>query len=116
MLDALRSQALAMGVKMRLIYSRVEDAPADLSRFHLITMGRAHWFMHTPTSLVPLDQSLMPGGAILVCMPAPNPDNAEWHTVYTATRRNCLQQPPGNDAGSTADQFFQARTSCWSST
>jgi 2-polyprenyl-3-methyl-5-hydroxy-6-metoxy-1,4-benzoquinol methylase len=75
MLDALGNKALATGVNIRLIQSRVEDAPEDLGRFHLITMGRAHWFMHTPTSLVRLDQWLMPGGAILVCWPVPNPDN-----------------------------------------
>jgi cyclopropane fatty-acyl-phospholipid synthase-like methyltransferase len=107
MLDALGSRALAMGVNMRLIHSRVEDAPADLGRFHLITMGRAHWFMHTPTSLVRLDQWLMPGGAILVCMPVPNPDNAEWHTVYTATRRKWVPSNLREMTRLTADQFFQ---------
>jgi SAM-dependent methyltransferase len=107
MLDALGNRALAMGVNMRLIHSRVEDAPADLGRFHLITMGRAHWYMHTPTSLVRLDQWLMPGGAILVCKPVPNPDHAEWHGVYTATRQKWV---PGNlreMTRLTADQFFQ---------
>jgi predicted TPR repeat methyltransferase len=51
MLDEAHNRALEMGVNMRLIHSKVEDAPADLGRFHLITMGRAHWFMHTPATL-----------------------------------------------------------------
>lgn len=107
MLDELGVRARAMGVKMKLIQSRVEDAPADLGRFHLITMGRAHWFMHTPTSLVRLGQWLMPSGAILVCFPVKNPDDAEWHRVYSATRDKWVR---GNLRGMTrltADQFFQ---------
>jgi cyclopropane fatty-acyl-phospholipid synthase-like methyltransferase len=106
MLEALGKRALAMGVNMRLIHSRVEDAPADLGRFHFITMGRAHWFMHTPTSLVRLDQWLMPGGAILVCQPVPNPDHAEWHSVYAATRRKWVRGNLREMTRLTADQFF----------
>ena len=107
MLDALGNRALAMGVNMRLIHSRVEDAPADLGRFHLITMGQAHWFMHTPTSLVRLDQWLMPGGAILVCLPVQNPDNAEWQRVYKRTRDKWVRGNLREMTRLTADQFFQ---------
>lgn len=107
MLDALGNRALAMGVKMRLIHSRVEDAPADLGRFHLITMGRAHRFMHRQTSLVRLDQWLMPGGAILVCRPVPNPDHAEWHRVYGATRQKWVRGNLGEMPRLTGNQFFQ---------
>jgi len=107
MLDALGNRALAMGVNMRLIHSSVEEAPADLGRFHLITMGRAHWFMHTPTSLVRLDQWLMPGGAILVCHPVPNPNKAEWHRVYRATRDKWIRADLREMTRLTADQFFQ---------
>jgi hypothetical protein len=49
----------------------------------------------------------MPGGAILVCLPVPNPDQAEWHRIYTATRQKWV---PGNlreMTRLTADQFFQ---------
>lgn len=107
MLDALRNRALGMGVNMRLIRSRVEDAPADLGRFHLITMGRAHWFMHTPTSLERLDQWLMPGGAIVVCEPVPNPNQAEWHSVYQRTRRKWSRGNWHTLTQLTANQFFQ---------
>lgn len=105
MLDALRNRALATGVNMRLIHSRVEDAPSDLGRFHLITMGRAHWFMHTPTSLERLDEWLMPGGAILVCQPVPNPNQAEWHSVYQRTRAKWRRGNLGRRI--TAQEFFQ---------
>jgi len=107
MLDALQNRALAMGVNMRLIRSRVEDAPADLGRFHLITMGRAHWFMHTPTSLIRLDQWLMPGGAILVCLPVPDPHHAEWHRVYEGTRDKWVRGNLREMTRLTADQFFR---------
>ena len=107
MLDALRNRALAMGVNVRVIHSRVEDAPPDLGRFHLITMGRAHWFMHSPTSLVRLNEWLMPGGAILVCFPVKNPDDAEWHRVYSATRDNWVRGNLREMTRLSADQFFQ---------
>jgi SAM-dependent methyltransferase len=107
MLDALRNRALAMGVNMRLIHSKVEDAPADLGRFHLITMGRAHWFMHTPTSLERLDQWLMPGGAILVCQPVWDPSRAEWHGVYDRTRKKWHRGNIRELTRLTPDQFFQ---------
>ena len=107
MLDELGTRAQAMGVKMKLIQSRVEDAPADLGRFHLITMGRAHWFMHTPTSLVRLGQWLLPGGVILVCFPVKNPDDAEWHRVYSGTRDKWVRGNLREMTRLTADQFFQ---------
>jgi cyclopropane fatty-acyl-phospholipid synthase-like methyltransferase len=107
MLDALRNRALAMGVNMRLIHSRVEDAPADLGRFHLITMGKAHWFMHTPTSLERLDQWLMPDGAIVVCQPVVNPNHAEWHRVYDRTRKKWHRGNILELTQLTAHQFFQ---------
>lgn len=107
MLDALRNRALAMGVNMRLIHSRVEDAPADLGRFDLITMGRAHWFMHTSTSLERLDQWLMPAGAILVCAPVLNPDHAEWHCVYERTRAKWVRGNLEELTQLTPHHFFQ---------
>ena len=107
MLDALGKRAEAMGVHIRLIHSSVEEAPADMGRFHLITMGRAHWFMHTPTSLIRLDQWLTSGGAILVCFPTKHPDNAEWYRVYSATRDKWVRGNLREMTRLTADQFFE---------
>src|SRR5580698_9939221 len=47
MLAEAARRAEAAGCHIRLIHSRVEDAPAELGRFELITMGRAHWYLHT---------------------------------------------------------------------
>src|SRR5271167_3393314 len=55
MLDETAKRARAIGRDIRLVQGKVEDAPADLGRFHLITMGRAHWFMHNPASLARID-------------------------------------------------------------
>jgi ubiquinone/menaquinone biosynthesis C-methylase UbiE len=62
MLAETAKRAQAMGRKIRLVHSKVEDAPVDLGRFNLITIGSAHWFMHTPATLARLDRWLMPGG------------------------------------------------------
>jgi ubiquinone/menaquinone biosynthesis C-methylase UbiE len=86
MLDEASKRAQTLGHKIRSIHSKVEDAPVDLGRFHLITMGRAHWFIHTRTCLARLDEWLMPDGRILICKPVANPDGAEWHKVFSATR------------------------------
>jgi ubiquinone/menaquinone biosynthesis C-methylase UbiE len=96
MLDEASRRAQMMGSKIRSIHSKVEDAPADLGHFHLITMGRAHWFMHSPASLARLDQWLMPGGCILVCKPRQNPDDAAWHRVYSQTRYKWAQRAAEN--------------------
>jgi cyclopropane fatty-acyl-phospholipid synthase-like methyltransferase len=86
MLNETAKRAKAMGRDIRLVHGKVEDTSSGLGRFHLITMGRAHWFMHNPASLARIDQWLEAGGCILVCVPIENPDNAEWRNVYGAVR------------------------------
>jgi len=86
MLEEAAKRARALDLEIRLIHSKVEDAPENLGRFNLITMGRAHWFMHTSAALTRLDRWMMPDGRILVCAPIPSPEGAEWQMVYSATR------------------------------
>lgn len=86
MLEETARRAHALGRAIRLIQAKVEDAPPDLGRFDLITIGRAHWFMHNPASIARLDQWLRPDGHILVCQPVEDPDGAEWRKVYATTR------------------------------
>jgi SAM-dependent methyltransferase len=107
MLEEAARRARAMGRAIRLVHARVEDAPAELGRFHLITIGRAHWFMHTPTSLARIDQLLMPGGHILVCMPLQNPTGEEWHDVYLRTRAKWAKGNHRELLKLTFEQFFQ---------
>jgi len=86
MLEEASKRARTMGRTIKSIHCKVDDAPPDLGRFHLITMGRAHWFMHTPVCLARIDQWLAPGGYILVCAPRQNAETAEWRKVYDTTR------------------------------
>ncbi len=107
MLAEAARRARALGRDIRLIHAKAEDAPEDLGGFHLITMGRAHWFMNTPATLARLDRWLLPGGHILVCMPRANADDAEWQRVYSATRRKWARGNMADMINLTADQFFQ---------
>ena len=107
MLEEAAKRARAMGRQIRLLHAKVEDAPEDLGRFHLITMGRAHWFMHTPAAIARLARWLAPGGRILVCMPVQNPDGAEWHRIYSATQRRWAKGSHLELLTLTFDQFFQ---------
>lgn len=84
MLTEAAKRARALGRDIRLINAKVEDAPLDLGRFHLITMGRAHWFMHSPATLARLDRWLTPGGRIMICRPVTNPEGAEWQKIHLA--------------------------------
>jgi cyclopropane fatty-acyl-phospholipid synthase-like methyltransferase len=107
MLEEAEKRARALGRKVRLIHSRVEDAPEQLGTFELITMGRAHWFMHTPAALARLDQWLAPNGRILACMPIANPAKHEWHHAYSTIRARWARGNLRELVKLTADEFFQ---------
>lgn len=106
MLAEAARKAEAVGSNIRLIQSRVEDAPANLGRFDLITMGRAHWYLHTAESLLQLDRWLKPEGRILVCRPLQNPDRAEWREVFMATRARWARDELRPLRQLNEDQFF----------
>ena len=107
MLEEAGRRAKAAGLKMRLVNAKVEDAPEDLGRFHLITMGRAHWFMHSPASLDRLERWLTPGGRILICMPIQNPDGAAWHAHFGQLRDRWAKGSHRELMKLSVGQFFQ---------
>jgi cyclopropane fatty-acyl-phospholipid synthase-like methyltransferase len=107
MLDETAKRASAMGRDIRLVRGKVEDTPADLGLYDLITMGRSHWFMHNPASLARINQWLKVGGRILVCVPVENPDRAEWHNTYAAIRNRWAEQSIRQLTRLTSEQFFQ---------
>jgi SAM-dependent methyltransferase len=107
MLDEAFKKARAMGRDIRLVRGKVEDTPADLGIYDLITMGRSHWFMHNPASLARINQWLKSGGRILVCLPVENPDGAEWHNVYARVRSKWAERSIGKLTRLTSEQFFQ---------
>jgi SAM-dependent methyltransferase len=67
MLDELARRAKALGRGIRLVHARAEQAPLDLGRFKLITIGHAHSFMHHPGTFARLERWLVPGGRIVLC-------------------------------------------------
>ena len=107
MLAEAAKRAGALGREIRLIQAKVEDAPEDLGPFHLITMGRAHWYMHSPATIQRLERWLAPGGCIVVCMPIPSVGGAEWQKVYSAIRHKWARGNIRALLGLTADQFFE---------
>jgi SAM-dependent methyltransferase len=108
MLDEAARRARTLGREMRLVHASVEDAPQDLGRFHLITMGRAHWYLHTPATLERLERWLMPRGSILVCMPLTTIENGAWQKAYSAARLKWVRGDLRKLLSLTSDQFFKA--------
>ena len=68
MLDELARRARSAGREIRMIHTRVEEAPLDLGHFRLITIGQAHWFMHHPGTFERLDRWLAEGGTVALCI------------------------------------------------
>jgi ubiquinone/menaquinone biosynthesis C-methylase UbiE len=106
MLEETAKRAKAMGRDIRLVHSRVEDAPADLGHFHLITIGRSHWFMHNTASLIRIDQWLKVGGRVIICLPVENFDSAEWCKVYLSIRTKWAKGNIRELTKLTSEQFF----------
>ncbi|MGE5202799.1 MAG: class I SAM-dependent methyltransferase [Acidobacteriota bacterium] len=107
LLEAARERARELGVDIRLVHSRVQEAPEDLGRFHLITIGQAHWFMHSPATLARLDHWLLPGGCVLICRPLSRAiGGATWLNEYSAIRRRWSRGDVLERMCLTVEEFF----------
>jgi hypothetical protein len=69
-----------------MIHTRVEEAPLDLGRFRLITIGHAHWFMHHPATFERLDRWLADGGTVALCISL-NISSSPWAKTFQTIRR-----------------------------
>jgi SAM-dependent methyltransferase len=107
MLDAAETRAQELGCRIRTVHATLEDAPEDIGTFHLISMGRSHWFMHSPASHARMERLLAPDGRILICMPAQNPDRAAWHRTYARVRQRWMRGPLREQMKTTVAEFFQ---------
>ena len=86
MLDELARRAKKAGRDIRLVLAKAEAAPIDLGRFKLITIGMAHWFMHSAGTLERLEHWLLPAGRVVICIHS-SPIIAEWIAAYETIRR-----------------------------
>ena len=86
MLDELARRATKAGRDIRLVLAKVEVAPIDLGRFRLITIGMAHWFMHSAGTFERLEHWLLPAGRVVICIHTSRV-TAEWIAVYETIRR-----------------------------
>jgi ubiquinone/menaquinone biosynthesis C-methylase UbiE len=107
MLDAAEERARALGCRIRTVHAKLEEAPEDIGPFNQITMGRSHWFMHTPASHARMERMLAPGGHILICMPVQNPDRAAWHETYVRVRQRWVRGPHRDLMKTTVAEFFR---------
>jgi ubiquinone/menaquinone biosynthesis C-methylase UbiE len=107
MLEAARERARQQGVAIRLVHSKAEEAPEDLGRFHLITLGQAHWFMHSPATRARIERWVLPGGSVLICRPlskavGPSP----WLDEFLAIRNRWSRGDIMARMRLTADEFL----------
>lgn len=108
MLEEAGKRAAAAGCRMRLVNALAQDAPEDLGQFHLITMGKAHWFMHAPKTLERLDRWLRPKGHVLICLPLDeNLAGVPWRATFDTIRRRWARGNHRELMRLTADGFFQ---------
>jgi len=108
MIEAVRARAHRLGVNVRLMHSRAEDAPEELGRFHLVTLGQAYWFMHSSATRSRLEKWLLPGGHVLICRPvASSVGGAPWYDEYRAIRRRWAKGDFAEKMRLTADEFFE---------
>jgi len=107
MLEAAQQRAQRAGVAIRLVHSKVEEAPEDLGRFHLITMGQTYWFLHSAATLARIDQWLLPGGSVLLCQPSgAGTDQVPWHREFRAIRRRWARGDLASQMKLSGDEFF----------
>ena len=85
MLDELARRARSAGREIRMIHTKVEEAPLDLGRFRLITIGHAHWFMHHPGTFERLDRWLAEGGNVALCVSL-NLSSSPWAKAFRTIR------------------------------
>jgi SAM-dependent methyltransferase len=87
MLDLARERAAEIGRSIDTIHAKAQEAPETIGPFDLITIGTAHWFMHSPATLARIGRWLRPGGSVLVCMPVnTNIAHAKWFDIFMDVR------------------------------
>jgi cyclopropane fatty-acyl-phospholipid synthase-like methyltransferase len=86
MLDELDRRAKAAGRHIKLVCAKVDEAPLDLGPFRLITIGMAHWFMHSSGTLERLERWLLPGGRVAICTHGNHLTN-DWFVMFEKIRR-----------------------------
>ena len=108
MLEVARERARRAGVAIRLVHSKAEEAPEDLGRFHLITIGMAHWFLHSTATLARINRWLLPGGSVLLCRTVGfGPRDLPWHETFDAIRRRWQRGDLVSKLDLTWDNFFE---------
>src|SRR5579863_5251694 len=107
MLDAAEQRARELGSDIRTVHAKLADAPEDIGPFDFMTMGRSHWFMHTPESHARMERLLATGGHILICMPVQNPDRAAWHTTFDRVRARWKRGPHFEMMKTTVAEYFR---------
>jgi SAM-dependent methyltransferase len=107
MIAAARRAAAASAVALELLAARVEDLPAGLGPFEVVTIGRAlHWMTPAPT-LARLDRLVAARGAILVCgsSSAEGPVNP-WLAGFEELRRRVSPEQDRSRYRTEAAGFF----------
>lgn len=107
MIEAAAERARQQGVTIRLVHSKAEEAPEDLGRFHLVTIGQAHWFMHSPATLARIERWLLLGGRVLICRPLSRAvGSSRWYDEFLAIRNLWSRGDILARMRLTADEFF----------
>jgi SAM-dependent methyltransferase len=86
MLSAATKAAAETGGALTFHQSRIEDF-STMTRFDIITIGRALHWLDRPAALAQLDQLLAPAGRMLICgASSVEGEPSPWHKRYTELR------------------------------
>jgi ubiquinone/menaquinone biosynthesis C-methylase UbiE len=107
MLDEARKQAAEAGFSLNLIAARIEELPAVLEPFNIVTIGRALHWMEPQASLRVLERIVAAHGYILVCAasPPPGPGNP-WLDPHNEVRNRWVDHRGEERYPADAEQRF----------
>jgi ubiquinone/menaquinone biosynthesis C-methylase UbiE len=107
MIAAARERARQQGAAIRLVHSKAEEAPEELGSFHLVTIGQAHWFMHSPATRARIERWVQPDGSLLICRPLADAAGATaWYAQFRAIRRRWARGDFAAKMRLTSDEFL----------
>ena len=89
MLEVARSEAKRRNVPMRLVCAGIESAPADLGKFDIVTIGKAHWYLPREVTWQKLHNHVRPNGRVLICYTSTHDGlSGRWAQIYRLVRND----------------------------
>jgi SAM-dependent methyltransferase len=107
MIEAAGAAAKARDIDIRLIRSAVEELPADLGPFDLVTIGKAHMWLKAEAAIERIDRVLARDGRIFICFTATLGAGSPWYAAYRRVRRRWAPNYPFQRLAEPPQEFLR---------